>query len=57
VGAGDRTGRSVLTLAIDAGLLVSNTPKAPVRLGLPSKVHETYFPQLFPANQVTGETG
>jgi Fic family protein len=57
VGASDRTGRSVLTLAIDAGLLVSNTPKAPVRLGLPSKVHETYFPQLFPANQVTGETG
>jgi Fic family protein len=54
VGAGDRTGRSVLALAIDAGLLVSDTPKAPVRLGLPAKVHETYFPQLFPANQVTG---
>jgi Fic family protein len=54
VGASDRTGRTVLTLAIDAGLLVSDTPKAPVRLGLPAKVHETYFPQLFPANQVTG---
>lgn len=54
VGAGDRTGRSVLTLAIEAGLLVSDTPKSPVRLGLPAKVHETYFPQLFPANQVTG---
>ncbi len=57
VGASDRTGRSVLTLAIDAGLLVSDTPKAPVRLGLPAKVHETYFPQLFPLNQVTGEIG
>ena len=54
VGAGDRTGRSTLTLAIEAGLLVSDTPKAAVRLGLPAKVHETYFPQLFPANQVTG---
>lgn len=54
VGASDRTGRSVLTLAIGAGLLVSDTPKAPVRLGLPAKLHETYFPQLFPANQVTG---
>jgi Fic family protein len=54
VGASERTGRSALTLATDAGLLVSDTPKAPVRLGLPAKVHETYFPQLFPVNQVTG---
>lgn len=54
VGASDRTGRSALALAIEAGLLVSDTPKAPVRLGLPAKVHETYFPQLFPMNQVTG---
>jgi len=54
VGASDRTGRSALTLAIEAELLVSDTPKAPVRLALPAKVHETYFPQLFPANQVTG---
>jgi len=57
VGASERTGRSVLTLAIEAGLLVSDTPKAPVRLGLPAKVHETYFLQLFPANQVTGSVG
>jgi Fic family protein len=56
VGASDRTGRSALTLAIEAGLLVSDTPKAAVRLGLPAKVHETYLPQLFPANQVTGTT-
>lgn len=48
VGAGERTGRSVLTLALAAGLLVSDTPKSPVRLALPAKVHETYFPQLFP---------
>jgi len=53
VGASDRTGRTVLALAIEAGLLVSATPKAPVRLGLPAKVHETYFPQLFPSYQVT----
>jgi len=53
VGASDRTGRTVLALAIEAGLLVSDTPKAPVRLGLPAKVHETYFPQLFPSYQVT----
>jgi Fic family protein len=53
VGASERTGRSVLTLAVDAGLLISDTPKAPVRLGLPAKVHETYFPHLFPANQAS----
>jgi Fic family protein len=53
VGASERTGRTALTLAIEAGLLVSDTPKAPVRLGLPAKVHETYFPHLFPVNQVT----
>ena len=47
----------MLTLAGAAGLLVSDTPKAPVRLGLPAKVHETYFPQLFPVNQVTGSVG
>jgi Fic family protein len=54
VGASERTGRSVLTLALAAELLVSDSPKAPVRLALPAKVHESYFPQLFPANQVTG---
>jgi len=54
VGASERTGRTVLAMATEAGLLVSDTPKSPVRLGLPAKVHETYFPQLFPANQVTG---
>lgn len=57
VGASDRTGRTAMTVAINAGLLVSDTPKSPVRLGLPAKVHETYFPQLFPANQVSDEVG
>jgi hypothetical protein len=53
VGAGERTGRTVLTLSVEAGLLVSDTPKGLVRLGLPEKVHETYFPQLFPVQQAT----
>ena len=51
------SGRTVLTLAVEAGLLVSDTPKSPLRLGLPAKVHETYFPQLFPVDQVTGNVG
>lgn len=53
VGAGERTGSAVLGRAVEAGLLISDTPKSPVRLALPTKVHETYFPQLFPAHQVT----
>jgi Fic family protein len=47
-GAGERTGRTALAAAVDAGLLRSLTPKAPVRLALPAKVLGTYFPRLFP---------
>ena len=54
VGASERTGRDILALAVDAGLLVSVSPKAPVRLALPSKVLDSYFPQLFPLNQSGG---
>ncbi len=54
VGSGERTGRSVLTKAIEAGLLKSDTPKSAVRLALPSKVLGTYFPQLFPVGQLEG---
>jgi Fic family protein len=51
-GAGERTGRTALAAAVDAGLLKSLTPKAPVRLALPAKVLGTYFPRLFPPVQI-----
>ena len=54
VGASERTGRAILGLTVDAGLLASDSPKAPVRLALPSKVLDSYFPQLFPLNQASG---
>ena len=54
VGASEHTGRDILGLAVDAGLLVSISPKAPVRLALPSKVLDSYFPQLFPLDQSGG---
>ena len=38
VGGSERTGRTVLGLATKAGLLVSDSPKAPVKLALPAKV-------------------
>jgi len=47
-GAGERTGRTALAAAIQAGLLKSSTPKSPVRLALPAKVLGSYFPRLFP---------
>ena len=53
-GAGERTGRAALARAVEAGLLKSSTPKAPVRLALPARVLGTYFPQLFPAGQLRG---
>ena len=51
VGASERTGRTVLGVAIEAGLLTSASPKAPVKLALPAKVLDSYFPQLFPPGQ------
>jgi Fic family protein len=51
-GAGERTGRAALALAVNAGLLKSRTPKSPVRLALPAKVLGAYFPQLFPPGQL-----
>jgi Fic family protein len=47
-GTGERTGRTALAAAVEAGLLRSLTPKSPVRLALPAKVLGTYFPRLFP---------
>jgi Fic family protein len=52
IGSAERTGRSVLTKALEIGLLKSDTPKSSVRLALPVKVLGTYFPQLFPAGQL-----
>jgi len=48
VGASSRTGQALLSLTLKAGLLQSPTHKAPVKLALPAKVLDTYFPKLFP---------
>ena len=50
-GVKERTGRTLLSKAIDLGLLKSSTPKSPVRLGLPAKVLGGYFPRLFPVGE------
>jgi Fic family protein len=47
----ERAARTVLSALIKWGLLVSDSPKTPVRLGLPLAVVERWFPALYPAAQ------
>ena len=47
-GASERTARRILGTLVGEKLLVSDTPKGPVRLGLPVHAVGFYFPQLFP---------
>jgi len=44
----ERRGREVLSSLIKKGLLVSQGPRAPVRLGFPLDVVERWFPLLYP---------
>ena len=45
----ERRGREILAHLLKAGLLVSQGPRAPVRLGFPVNIVERLFPLLFPA--------
>ncbi len=47
-GFGERTARTALSSLIERGLLVSDTPKTPVRLGFPIALVERWFPALYP---------
>ena len=44
----DRQARVVLTALVRRGVLVSDTPKGPVRLAFPIDVVEAWFPRLYP---------
>ena len=46
----ERRGRQILATLIDRGLLVSQGPRAPVRLGFPLDVLERWFPRLYPVD-------
>jgi len=48
-GYGERQSRAILSKLIKNGLLISTTPKGPVRLGFPIDVIERWFPNLYPA--------
>jgi hypothetical protein len=47
-GLKERTGRNLLGLLLEEGLLVSDTPKGEVRLGFPIHGAGWFFPELFP---------
>ena len=47
-GLPERTARRVLTQALEAGRLASETPKGPVSLRFPADTLDTLFPRLFP---------
>lgn len=46
-GLGARMGRTILSQLVGAGLLTSETPKGPVRIGLPTDYADRLFPKLF----------
>lgn len=47
-GLGERTGRKVLAQLLADGLLQSDTPKGPVRIGFPLDTLGVLFPNLYP---------
>ena len=46
----ERRARQILSVLLQKGLLVSNGPRAPVRLGFPLDVIERWFPRLYPVD-------
>jgi len=50
-GYAERMARSAMSKLLERGLLVSNSPKGPLRLGFPLAVVERWFPTLYPANR------
>jgi Fic family protein len=50
-GYGERMARDVLSRLIARNLLISDTPKSPVRLAFPLEVVDRWFPALYPATQ------
>ena len=47
--ASPRTGQTVTGELLKQGLLLSDSPKGPLRLGFPGSAAGSYFPNLFPA--------
>ncbi len=51
-GYAERMARTVVSKLTERGLLVSSSPKGPLRVGFPLTVVERWFPALYPANRI-----
>jgi Fic family protein len=54
LGLGERAARNVTADLLSKGLLVSETPRAPLRLGFPVDAVERWFPSLYPGTSGVG---
>jgi Fic family protein len=52
-GVSERTARRIVSQLVTERLLVSDTPKGPVRVGLPFAALGFYFPRLFPEDALS----
>ena len=50
-GYAERMARNVTSRLLELGLLTSNSPKGPLRLGFPLSIVERWFPSLYPVNR------
>ena len=50
-GVKDRAARAVLYALVKKGMLVSDTPRGPVRLGFPIDIVERWFPLVYPGTR------
>ena len=54
-GLAERTARSLLGELIKSGLLHSDSPKGPVKLGIPIDAVSWFFPQLYPPGELDSD--
>lgn len=48
IGGSERTGRRIVAALLDSGALVSDSPRAQLRLAFPARLAEEWLPGLFP---------
>jgi Fic family protein len=54
IGMSERSGRDILGSLLEEGLLLSHSPRGPVRLGFPTHAAGYWFPDLYPPEKPGG---
>jgi hypothetical protein len=55
VNTGERQARRIVAALLEQGVLVSDTPRAPLRLALPAGLASRWMPGLFPEQNPVDE--